>query len=162
MSEEWSSLDGLVEAYTRHLRRTRGLREQTLGGNERLVRLFVRASLGDTPIDPRQIGCSDVVEFVAVMQARFSPRSLKAVRTALRSFFRLLRASGLCDERLEAAIPRVAFWRRGAGSCGAGIERSSSVWRAWGCVLGRSPRFGSRTSTGAGTLCLRKRKTSCA
>lgn len=111
MTDQWSTLDGLVEAYKRHQRRTRGLREQTLHGYERLVRLFVRASLGDDPIDPSGIGCSDVVEFVAVMQLRFSPRSLKTVRTALRSFFRFLRVAGLCDERLEAAIPRVAYWR---------------------------------------------------
>jgi site-specific recombinase XerD len=180
MSEEWSSLDGLVEAYTRHLRRTRGLREQTLRGYERLVRLFVRASLGDDPIDPRQIGCSDVVEFVVVMQARFSPRSLKAVRTGLRSFFRFLRASGLCDERLEAAIPRVAFWRLaalpcclsgeqlsrliasldGAGSCGR-RDRAIVVCLA---TLGLRPGevAGLRLEDidwRVGTLCLRERKT---
>ena len=36
---------------------------------------------------------------------------MKHVRTALRSFFRFLRVEGLCDERLEAAIPVVAHWR---------------------------------------------------
>jgi len=36
---------------------------------------------------------------------------MKAVGTALRSFFRFLRVEGLCEERLEAAIPRVAHWR---------------------------------------------------
>ena len=36
---------------------------------------------------------------------------MKTVRTALRSFFRFLRVEGLCDERLEAAIPAVAHWR---------------------------------------------------
>ena len=29
----------------------------------------------------------------------------------MRSFFRFLRVEGLCDERLEAAIPTVARWR---------------------------------------------------
>jgi site-specific recombinase XerD len=36
---------------------------------------------------------------------------MKTVRTALRSFFRFLRVEGLADERLEAAIPTVAYWR---------------------------------------------------
>ncbi len=36
---------------------------------------------------------------------------MKAVRTALRSFFRFLRVEGLCDEQLEAAIPTVAYWQ---------------------------------------------------
>jgi integrase/recombinase XerD len=105
------TLDTLIEAYKQHQRRTRGLREQTLHGYGRFVRLLVRAALGDDPIDPRRLGPSDVMEFVASMRGRFSPRSMKTVRTALRSFFRFLRAEGVCDERLEAAIPVVAYWR---------------------------------------------------
>ncbi len=45
MSVELWTLDALVEAYKQHQRRTRGLREQTLRGYERLVRLFVCAAL---------------------------------------------------------------------------------------------------------------------
>lgn len=111
MSVESWSLDSLVEAYKQHLRRTRGLREQTLRSYERLVRRFVRAALGDAPIDPACLSCADVVGFVAAMQERFSPGSMKAVRTALRSFFGFLRVQGLCEARLEAAIPTVAHWR---------------------------------------------------
>jgi integrase/recombinase XerD len=111
MSVESWSLDTLVEAYKQHLRRTRGLREPTLRGYERLVRRFVRAALGEDPIDPARLSSSDVIGFVGAMRGRFSARSMKAVGTALRSFFRFLRVEGLCDERLEAAIPRVAHWR---------------------------------------------------
>jgi len=105
------TLDTLVERYKQHQRRTRGLRDQTLHGYERLIRLLVRASLGDDPIDPTRFTPSDVVKFVASMTGRFSPRSMKTVRSALRSFFRYLRVEGLCDEQLEAAIPTVAHWR---------------------------------------------------
>ena len=109
--QEWT-LDELVEAYRQHQRRTRGLREQTLDGYERLVRMFVRAALGEDPIDPTRLSSGDVVGFVAAMRARFSPCSMKAaVRTALRSFLRFLRFKGFCDERLEMAVPRVAHWR---------------------------------------------------
>jgi integrase/recombinase XerD len=52
-----------------------------------------------------------VVAFFVAMQARFSPCSMKAVRTALRSFFRFLQFAGLCDGQLELAVPRVAHWR---------------------------------------------------
>lgn len=180
MVEQWSTLDGLVEGYKEHQRRTRGLREQTLCGYERLVRLFVRASLGEDPVDPRRIGCSHVVEFVAAMQARFSPRSLKTVRTALRSFFRFLRVEGLCDERLEAAVPRVAFWRLAmlprclsgeqlarllsslevSGRCGR-RDRAIVVCLA---SLGLRPGEIAKLRLEdidwrAGTLCLRERKT---
>jgi integrase/recombinase XerD len=111
MSVEWWALDALVEEYKQHQRRTRGLRERTLDGYERLVRLFVRAALGEDPVDPSRLSSTDVVGFVVAMQGRFSPCSMKAVRTALRSFFRFLRFEGLCDERLELAVPRVAHWR---------------------------------------------------
>ena len=105
------TLDALVEQYKQYQRRTRGLRDQTLLGYERLVRRFVRAAVGDDPIDPTRFTPSDVVDFIASMTARFSPRSMKAVRGTLRSFFRYLRVEGLCDEQLEAAIPTVAHWR---------------------------------------------------
>jgi len=108
--ESWT-LDTLIEEYKQHLRRTRGLREVTLHGYERFVRLFVRAALGLDLIDPTRLRPADVIEFVSTLRGSLSPRSVKAVRTALRSFFRFLRFEGLCDERLEAAIPVVAHWR---------------------------------------------------
>ncbi len=111
MTTHLRTLDSLIEAYEQHQRRTRGLREQTLHGYGRFVRLFVRAAPGDDPITPADLSPSDVVEFVGSLRDRHSPRSMKAVRTALRSFFRFLRAEGYCDEQLEAAIPCVAHWR---------------------------------------------------
>lgn len=112
-SESWT-LDALIEAYKQHQHRTRGLREQTLHGYERLVRLFVRAAHDGGPIDPTAFNPGDVIDFILLLRDRYSPRSMKSVRTALRSFFRFLRAEGLCDERLEAAIPAVAHWRLSA------------------------------------------------
>ena len=108
--ESWT-LDALIKAYRQHQHRMRGLRERTLDGYERLVRPFVRAALGADPIDPTRLIPADVVEFVGSMSGRFSPRSMKAVRTALRSFFRFLLVEGLGNERLEAAMPRIAHWR---------------------------------------------------
>lgn len=108
--DSWT-LDALIGAYKQHQRRTRGLRERTLHGYERLVRPFVRATVGDDPFDLTSVSPSDVIEFVASLRGRFSPASMKLVHAALRSFFRFLRAEGLCDERLEAAIPAVAHWR---------------------------------------------------
>jgi len=105
------TLDGLVEVYRQHQQRTRGLRERTLLGYERLVRPFLRGALGDDPIDPTQLRPADVTTFIASMAMRYSPRSMKAVRTALRSLFRFLRFEGLCDGRLESAVPAIARWR---------------------------------------------------
>jgi site-specific recombinase XerD len=107
-----STLEAVVEAYTQHSRRIRGLRDRTLRSYAGVSRLFVRATLGDDPVDPRRLNPADVMTFVASLEGRFSPRSMKTVRTALRSFLRFLRFEGVCDERLEAAIPTVAYWRR--------------------------------------------------
>ena len=105
------SLDTLIEAYTRHQRRAKGLREETVHSYERLLRPFMRASLGDDPIEPKRLNPSDVMAFVTSMGGRFSPLSMKTVRTALHSFLSFLRMEGLCDPSLEAAIPAVARWR---------------------------------------------------
>lgn len=108
--DRWA-LDELIEAYKQHQRRTRGLRERTLHGYEQHVRRFMRAALGEDPVELSRLSTAQVVEFVASLAGHWSPTSMKGVRTALRSFFRYLRLQGACDERLEAAIPRVARWR---------------------------------------------------
>lgn len=110
LDDRWS-LERLVEAYKEHQRRTRGLREPTLRNYEWNVRLFVRATLGDDPIDPGRLDCVDVIEFVASVSDRLTPATMGTVRTALRSFFRFLRTEGLCDQPLEAAVPTIAHWR---------------------------------------------------
>jgi len=108
---EFTTLDALVEAFDAFQRCTRGLRPRTLHGYSALIRKFVRDVLGDDPIDVRRIIPSDVVGFVTGMIRRYSPCSMKLVGAALRSLFGFLRVQGLVDGRLEAAIPRVAFWR---------------------------------------------------
>ena len=105
------TLDRLVEEYTQHERRTRGLRPQTLRSRARLVRMFVRGALGTDPIDPTSVAPADVVAFLTSLCGRFSPRSMQSVRSSLRSFFRFLRFKGFCNNALEAALPVVARWR---------------------------------------------------
>ena len=105
------TLDRLVEEYTQHERRTRGLRPQTLHIRARLVRMFVRGTLGTDPIDPTSFAPADVVGFLTSLCGRFSPRSMQSVRSSLRSFFRFLRFKGFCNDELEAALPVVARWR---------------------------------------------------
>jgi len=110
VQDPWT-LDSMVEAYKQYQRRVRGLRERTLHGYEAFLRSFLRFSLGEDPLYPARLTPLDVVQFVTSLRDRFTAHSMKAVRTALRSLFRFLRAQGLCDERLELAIPAVAHWR---------------------------------------------------
>lgn len=104
-------LDDLIEEYHRYQRNTRGLSEGTLRGYEQIQRQFLRAALGEDPVHPGRLRATDVIEFSTSMSARWSPRSMKGVRTALRSLFRFLRMQGISDERLELAIPPAAHWR---------------------------------------------------
>ena len=106
-----TTLDLLVEAFADHQRRTRGLRDRTLQGYSRIVRPLIRSSLGEDPVNIGDLGSGHVTEFVHAMSERFSPRSMKNVRTALRSFFRYLQAEGLGDERLGLSIPAMPSWR---------------------------------------------------
>ncbi len=108
--DSWT-VDRLVEAYTEHQRRTRGLRPQTLRDRARLIEGLVRDALGTDPIDPTRFALADVVAFVTSLSRRFSPRSMRTVRSTLRSFFRFLRFQGFCNDELEAALPTVAHWR---------------------------------------------------
>ena len=110
--QKFCALDSLIEAYKQYQRVTRGLAEPTLSGYARILRQLVRMALGEDPIDPVQLQPCDVVQFVASMQSQFSAGSMKTVTKALRSFFRFLHVEGLCDERLEAAVPTVAHWQR--------------------------------------------------
>ena len=73
--DSWT-VDRLVEAYTEHQRRTRGLRPQTLRDRARLIEGLVRDALGTDPIDPTRFALADVVAFVTSLSRRFSPRSM--------------------------------------------------------------------------------------
>ena len=101
------TLDRLVEEYTQHQRRTRGLRPRTLCGRARLVRMLVRAALGEAPVEPSHLAPADVVAFITSLRGRFSPASMQTVRSTLRSFFRFLRFQGFCGHELEAAFQRL-------------------------------------------------------
>ncbi|MDP2321759.1 MAG: tyrosine-type recombinase/integrase [Acidobacteriota bacterium] len=106
------SVDALIEAYTQHSRKVRGLRDRTLQQQAAFARRFVHAVQAHGRVDPQHLRPCDVMTFVASLKKRFSPRSMRTVCSALRSFFRFLRVDGRCDERLEAAIPAVAYWRQ--------------------------------------------------
>ena len=89
------TVDRLVDAYTQHQRRTRGLRPQTLRNRARFARRLVRAALGTDPIDPSRLTPAAVVAFITSLSHRNGPRSMSNARSALRSFFRFLRVAAL-------------------------------------------------------------------
>lgn len=105
------NLDALVASFVRHQQRTRGTSAHTLRRLDRDVRQFVRAALGDDPVDPERLRASDVIAFISARAARYRPRTVKEAATSLRWFFRFLRFEGLCEGRLDEVVPTVAGWR---------------------------------------------------
>ena len=105
------TVDRLVDAYTHHQRRTRGLRPDTLRNRAWFARKFVRAALGTDPIDPSRLTPAAAVAFITSLSHRRRPASMSGARSALRSFFRFLSVEGFCGDALEAALPTVANWR---------------------------------------------------
>ena len=105
------TVDRLVDAYTHHQRRTRGLRPDTLRNRAWFARKLVRAALGTDPIDPSRLTPAAVVAFFTSLRHRRRPASMQTARSALRSFLRFLRVEGFCGDALEAALPAVAHWR---------------------------------------------------
>ena len=99
------TVDRLVDAYTHHQRRTRGLRPQTLRNQAWFARKLVRAALGADPIDPSHLTPAAVVAFITSLSRRLCPASMSNARSSLRSFFRFLRVEGFCGQRLMTRKP---------------------------------------------------------
>ena len=55
---------------------------------------FLVAVFADGPVEVGEIAATDVVGFVAGLTRRWRPRTVEGAATALRSFFRFLRAAG--------------------------------------------------------------------
>ena len=91
------TIDRLVDAYTHHQRRTRGLRPQTLRYRASFARTLVRAALGTDPIDPSRLTPAAVVAFITSLRHGFSPASMQTAR------HRCGRSSGSCASRDSAA-----------------------------------------------------------
>ena len=106
-SQDRLTLEETLATFDEHLRRTRGVGAGTRRNYARVVRGFLVAVFDDGPVDVGEIAARDVVSFVAGLTRRWRPRTVEGAATALRSFFRFVRAAGLREDRLEDAVPMV-------------------------------------------------------
>ena len=106
-SQDRLTLEETLAAFDEHLRRTRGLGTGTRRNYARVVRGFLVAVFDDDPVEVGEIAARDVVSFVAGLTRRWRPRTVEGAATALRSFFRFMRAAGLRDDRLDDVVPMV-------------------------------------------------------
>ena len=99
------TLEGVLGAFDEHLRRTRGVGPGTRRNYARYVGEFLVTLFGDETVELSEIGARDVIGFVGGLSGRYRPRTTEHVASALRAFFRFLRAAGLRADRLEDAVP---------------------------------------------------------
>ena len=116
-SEKTSTLDEILEAYERYQKHVHGLRPRTIQGYQFMTRKFIRATLGEDPIDVSRLRPADIVSYITSIRNRYRPSTIRLIGTAMRSFFRYLQVEGFCDMRLEAAIPTIAIWRFASIPC---------------------------------------------
>jgi integrase/recombinase XerD len=97
----------VLAAFDEHLRRTRGVCVKARRNYARFVRAFLQEVFPDGPVEAARIQAREVVGFVGGLTGRYQPRTVELAASSLRSFFRFLRAEGLCQDRLEDAVPMV-------------------------------------------------------
>jgi integrase/recombinase XerD len=102
-----------LAAFDEHLRRTRGVCAGTRLSYGRYAGAFLQTVFAGGPVVPAEIGVQEVAGFISGLTGRYRPGTVALAASALRSFFRFLRAAGLRGDRLEDAVPMVP--RRSAG-----------------------------------------------
>ena len=113
------TLDELIEAFSQHLQRTRGMHPNERRKNARYVRAFVEhVGGGDNRLDVTVFTAPDVIAFIESLVGRYQPNRIRHFSTALRSFFRILRVQGLRDDRLDEAVPHMPISAYEAQLCG--------------------------------------------
>jgi integrase/recombinase XerD len=106
-------LEEVLAAFDEHLRRTRGVCAGTRLNYARYSGAFLQTVFAAGPVVPAEIRAQHVAGFVSGLTGRYRPGTVALAASALRSFFRFLRAEGLRAGRLEDAVPMVP--RRPAG-----------------------------------------------
>ncbi len=107
------ALEDVLAAFDEHLRRIRGVCPGTRRNYARFVRAFLQTMFADGQVEVAEVRVGDVVEFVGGVSRRYRPRTVELAASALRSFFRFLRAEGLRADRMEDAVPMVPHRQTG-------------------------------------------------
>ena len=101
------TLEEVLAAFDEYLRRARGVCAGTRRNYARYVGEFMMAMFTDGAVDLAKVHAGDVVKFVGGLSQRYQPRTVEHAASALRIFFRFLRAQGWCEDRLADAVPMV-------------------------------------------------------
>ena len=102
---------GLLQDYENHLRKDRGLAENSLRVYLPLIRTFLTSKLAGSGF-PQSLEALSIRDFVIVQTRNRSAEYVRLLATALRSFFRFLFLSGHVPVDLSLSVPRVCKFRQ--------------------------------------------------
>ena len=94
-------LEEVLAAFDEDLRRTRGVCPGTRRNYARYVGEFLMAVFDDRGVEFAEVRAPEVAAFIGGLSQRYQPRTVEHAATALRVFFRFLRAQGWCEDRLH-------------------------------------------------------------
>lgn len=106
-SHERLTLEEVLAAFDEDLRRTGGVCPGTRRNYARYVGEFLIAVFDDLGVEFAEVHAPQVAAFIGGLSQRYQPRTVEHAATALRVFFRFLRAHGWCEDRLADAVPMV-------------------------------------------------------
>jgi len=101
------TVEEVLATFDEHLRRVRGVCPGTRRNYARYVDEFLVTVFDDRGVEFAEVGAPEVAAFVGRLSGRYSPRTVEHAASALRVFFRFLRAQGWCADRLAGAVPMV-------------------------------------------------------
>lgn len=101
------TMEEVLTAFDEHLRRTRGVCPGTRRNYAKYVDEFLGTMFGDGGVEFAEVRAPEVAAFVGGLSGRYQPRTVEHAASALRVFFRFLRAQGWCEDRLADAVPMV-------------------------------------------------------
>lgn len=106
-SHDRLSVEEVLAAFDEHLRRTRGVCAGTRRNYAKYVGEFLIVVFEDRGVEFAEVRTPEVAAFIGGLLGRYQPRTVELAATALRAFFRFLRAQGWCEDRLADAVPMV-------------------------------------------------------
>ncbi|MGH3502958.1 MAG: site-specific integrase [Nocardioidaceae bacterium] len=104
--DRWSR-EHVLAAFDEHLRRTRGVCGGTRRNYDKYVGEFLAAVFDEGAVEFAEVGSPQVAAFIGGLWDHYQARTIELAATALRVFFRFLRAQGWCEDRLADAVPMV-------------------------------------------------------
>jgi integrase/recombinase XerD len=101
----------LLQQYEHHLRKDRGLAENSLRVYLPLIRTLLASKLADSGF-PQSLKALDIRDFVVAQTRNRSAQYVRLLSTALRSFCRFLFLSGQVPADLSPSVPRACTYRQ--------------------------------------------------